>query len=135
MITRCGDGQGHGYGDGYGYPGLIGWSYPHSQAFFGGYGDGCGNGYGSTVDGTGGGDSEVSGLATKRLGTAVFFDVFLLPCGVAKIGCKTLTINEWRREWRRVANENNLSVSEARVEELLDKAAKLLHVTTAPSTG
>ena len=102
---RYGDGYGCGYGDGYGY------GYGDGDGYGDGYGYGCGDGYG---DGYGHGDGyEIAKIGSK--------EVLLLPTGYAKIGCQTHSIDWWEENWKKVAHENGVEISEKEAMEILEK--------------
>ena len=91
-------------GDGYGY------GY--------GYGDGYGPGYGYS-DGSGYGYSDGSGC---EIGTIGEYRVKLLrPWRYVTAGCECHSVEWWRDNWRLVARQENVSISESQVEKLLCK--------------
>jgi hypothetical protein len=101
-----GSGSGSGYGDGSGSGSGSGYGYGY------GYGDGSGYGYG---DGYGDGYGEVIGHVESH-------SVVLVWPGVLRVGCTLLTASEWREQWKDLARTHRVTVSEAKVQELLAKA-------------
>ena len=114
--------SGCGYsGSGFGY----GCSYVDGPGY--GYGSGNGNyGYGAGSDeGCGyGHDSRVAGRMRWIDGVDDYNIWFDPVFGVATIGCQTLTINEWRRQWRRLAANNGCAVDAGTVEAVIRRAVR-----------
>lgn len=101
--------SGYGNGDGYGRGFVDGRGY--------GYGDG--HGY-SFIGGYGFSNYEEDDGNLHLLGTVDDYEVWCDPVfGVASIGCQTLTINEWRKQWEAIAHQEGLNVPEILAKGLL----------------
>lgn len=102
-----GYGDGFGYGDGYGSGSGCGYGY-------GGYGYGSGDGYGD-------GYAE-----TNEAGT----DFVLLWPGVVGSGCQQHSVEYWAANWRTIASEHGVSITQEQADTVLawarSESAKLL---------
>ena len=77
------------------------------------YGDGSGFGYG---------DNHV-----ERIGEVAGRLVLVhRPFPVVSVGCQLMSVSEWQKAWREVANTHSVSVDEAEVEEMIKKAMKAI---------
>lgn len=115
------------YGYGYGYGG-------YGDGYVNGYGTGCcGGGYGDgDVDGTGCcgdggyGDGDVDGTG-YAIGKIEGFVIRLIkPFGVVVVGCQARTIADWMANWKHVASENGVYVSDSQIAELSTTIDKLM---------
>ena len=114
-MSNDGSGDGSGSGDGYGY-GYDGYGSGYGYGYDG-YGSGSGYGY----DGYGSGYGYGSGAT---LGTVGKYRVLLLtPWQYVRAGCHCHTIQWWRQNWRQVARNETVTITESEVEELLCKAS------------
>jgi hypothetical protein len=122
-----GNGDGHGHGDGYehghgngsgrGYMGGYGYGYKDGDGHGCGYGDSYG--YGAEY-GNGCGYGEIS--PTQLIGEVSGYPIdFVILFGLVRIGCKMLSLNEWKKQWRAIAENNNISISETEVRLILEK--------------
>lgn len=126
-------GYGCGYSLGYGYGGGDGFGY--------GYGFGCGGGNGENIvygcssrlssrytqlslSGDGGSYAHGYGVALGFL--SKYIVELIRPWNIIKIGCIVMSIDEWKREWRSIAIENNINVDDSTVESILVKALGLI---------
>jgi hypothetical protein len=76
-----------------------------------GYECGCGYGYGY---------GEIS--QTQLIGEVSGYQIdFVILFGLVGIGCKMLSLNEWKEQWREIAENNNVSISEAEALIILEK--------------
>jgi hypothetical protein len=118
-----GDGDGSGYGSGYGDGDGSGYGSGYGSGD--GYGDGDGSGYGSGYgSGDGYGDGSGDGYG-QRLDTVGSHEVVLLsPWPYVRVGCELHSIETWREQWRAVAREHILSISEDEAAKLLDLAGQ-----------
>jgi len=124
----CGyrDGYGGGYGAGDGFGQGNGYGYRDGFGYIGGYGYGCEGGDGNgrwheaehiDVDGYGG-----LGQYTNEVAKVGEHSVYWSPIfRFARIGCQTLAVEEWKKQWRAIAENNNISISEAEVRLILEK--------------
>lgn len=111
-----GDGEGYGYGAGAGYGegygSGAGAGAGNGEGYGYAYADGDGYGY-SSGSGYGAGDGTEIGMVAEHTVAS------LAPWHYLRIGCQIHSVEWWRQNWRRVAHENNVSVSESQVEDIL----------------
>jgi hypothetical protein len=117
VLTDCGNGFGNNYG--YGYSNSSGSGYGNDYGYGSGYGSG--SGYGDDYGyGSGYGYGYASGVV---LGSVVGHAVELLtPWNVIKIGCQIMSLDDWKTEWKNVANKHKMIVDKLVVESLIEKA-------------
>jgi hypothetical protein len=108
MLTNSGYGYGYGYGYGSGSGYGSGDGYGHGHGY--GYGDGYGHG-----DGDGYGHGEIIGKL--RVDEIEIIREF----GVLRIGCQVRTIADWRKNWREIAEANEVEITANEVAELIKK--------------
>ena len=82
--------------------------------------EGSGAGYGSG-DGDGAGYGYGSGYGDLIGSIGVHLIRLLRPWHFAMVGCQYHSIDWWRDNWRIVAETNDVSISESKVEDLLCK--------------
>ena len=114
MLER--GGYGYGYGDGYGYG--------YGSGFDSGYGYGSGFGYDSdSGSGFGSGSGSDSGSGSGHddpkewpiVGQVGCYDVHRHPdFDVVAVECHVLTVAEWRDQWEQLAEDNDVSETQAR---------------------
>ena len=109
-MSGNGSGNGSGYGSGYGY----GYGYGSGD----GSGYGCGNGDGS---GYGCGNEPISTFDVWLNGNLFHVVIWSLTFEVVSIGCQTYELCVWERDWRKIAEDSEVYVSEACALELLAK--------------
>ncbi len=105
-----GNGSADGFGDGFGFGfgfgcGGSGNGFGHGFGFgCGGYRDGYGHGYGVAI-----GDLGGHAVTVHWHGRVV------------RVGCQVHTVDWWRQSWRAVAMGEDVTVTQAEVDELLAK--------------
>lgn len=108
-----GYGYGHkgGDGNGYWYGAEYGCIDGHGYRYMDGYEYGCGYEYGY---------GEIS--PTQFIGAVGGYPIDLVILfGLVRVGCEILSLNEWKKQWREIAENNNVSISEAEVRLILEK--------------
>jgi hypothetical protein len=120
LLMEHGDTYGRGYRDGSGY-GNCADSY--GSGFGSAYGDGspCGDGTGHAEFGDRDTILELIG-DSYVIGNVYNYDVEWLPLfGLARVGCQTFSLKEWRENWEYIANDFEVVVEADKVYSLLEK--------------